>query len=68
MVKLHKLVFPKMTLYLYSDEILDLLHQNKELFQKGLERGKIIKRRESKQTQYENKMAKEEADFLKKFI
>jgi hypothetical protein len=68
MVKLHKLVFPKMTLYLYSDEILDLLYQNRELFQKGLERGKAIKRTESKKAQYEKKLANQEADFLKNFI
>ena len=68
MVKLHKLELPRMTVYLSSEEVLDLLHQNSETFQKGLERGKMIKRAESKKAQYEKKLANQEADFLKKFI
>ena len=68
MVKLHKLDLPRMTVYLSSEEVLDLLHHNSETFQKGLERGKAIKRAESKKAQYEKKLANQEADFLKKFI
>ena len=68
MVKLHKLDLPRMTVYLSSEEVLDLLHRNSETFQKGLERGKAIKRAESKKAQYEKKLGRQEADFLNKFI
>lgn len=68
MVKLHKLDLPKLTIYLNSEEILQLLNKNNELFLRGIERGKAIKRAESKKAQYEKKQAKHEADFLKKFI
>ena len=68
MVKYHRIELTKMTVFLSSAEILGLLSQNKELFQKGLERGKAIKRSESKKDQYEKKLAREEASFLKRFI
>ena len=47
MVKLHKLISENDRLF-KLEEILEMLSQNKELFQKGLERGKVIKRGEIK--------------------
>jgi hypothetical protein len=68
MVKYHRIELPKMTVFLSSAEILGLLNQNNNLFQKGLERGKAFKRVEGKKEQYAKKLGKQEADFLNKFI
>jgi hypothetical protein len=68
MTDYHTLKLPRMTVILTSGELVYLLQKDKELFKKGLARGKYALRAESKQAQYEKKFADSESQKLNDYL
>lgn len=68
MTKYHRLDLPKMTVFLTSGELAILLQKDMDLFKRGLQRGKMFGRCESKSAQYEKKFANHESEILNKHL
>ena len=61
MVKYHHINIGKATIVITDLELATLLHRDQTLFREVLKRGKVFKRKEEKDKQYEKKLAESES-------
>ena len=64
MVKYHRIEMGKATIFITTPELATLLHRDQTLFREVLRRGKVFKRKEEKDKQYEKKFAESESQKL----
>jgi hypothetical protein len=64
----HEFDLTKMKIVLTSGELLSLLQRDRDIFKRGLVRGKYAIRAESKSAQYESKLAQHESQLLNDLI